>query len=126
MWSGLCSPCSCHPQPAAYHNASHPQFAKMASETIAVAGCYNSNEAAEMIAFIAGTMPFVGSPSVMELAEACDPSSNTACNSGYCQSQGYSLFHPAFTYEPGCYTWHGGSDQPRRGPCVPRPRKLLV
>ena len=40
---------------------------------------------------------------------ACDVASTPSCNNGGCQAMGYGFFHPAFEYEVGCYSWHGGS-----------------
>ena len=40
---------------------------------------------------------------------ACDVASTPSCNGGGCQAMGYGFFHPAFEYEVGCYSWHGGS-----------------
>ena len=109
-----CTACSCHPLPSSRlvdSSAVQFQYQRTADETVAE-GCYTQNadvpwNATMIMGFLNGDFPF---SSHMTLTENCSlATNNSACNSGYCQSRRHTMYHPAFNYTPGCYSWHGGT-----------------
>ena len=83
-------PCSCYDPVSPYLD---PIFTPVMSQMTLSEACYN-----------------IGPDRAPVFGVACLLSANPQCAAGFCQEAGYQFWSPAYTWRPGCYHWHGGTD----------------
>lgn len=89
--AALSCSCSCYDSQLSGYTAADAPIEIPQGTAISQAGCYNFQD---------------DSPPTF-IAEC---PSEEACNSGWCQINGYSMYLPARTFDTGgCYLWHGGT-----------------